>query len=338
MRAMVLEASNTLAEAEVKRPAPGPGEALVRVTHSGLCGTDLKIFNGGIEVAHPLIMGHELIGELVEGEGAGGAVTGGRVIIDTALYCGTCFHCRAGLTNICPEGGLLGRDKDGGFAEFAVAPSANIHPLPDTVADDEAPLIQVLTTCLHAHRLADIFPGESVAVIGLGVTGLLHLQLAKARGASPLIGITRSAWKRELAGELGADLTLEPGPDTMEKVRQATGGRGADVVIESAGGIQQFAEALEMVRGGGRVVPFGIYTAKEGALPFYQLYFKEIQVIGARASKGEDYVASIDLVESGQIRLKPLISHVKPLGELADALAMLADGGAKRMKIILDHG
>jgi threonine dehydrogenase-like Zn-dependent dehydrogenase len=194
----------------------------------------------------------------------------------------------------------------------------------------------VLTTCVHAQRQIDIFPGESVVVLGLGVTGQLHVQLAKARGAT-VIGVTRSAEKRELAGRLGADLTIPGGEGAVEKVREATEGRGADVIIETTGVIPSLAAAVHMVRSGGRVLMFGIITAKDGALPFYDLYFKEIALINARVAKGEDYPRSIALVERGVVRLEPLVSNVMPLGELEAAIGMLGSDSGQRMKIILDH-
>ena len=159
---------------------------LVGITHSGICGTDYKIFNGSIPVRYPRIMGHEMVGEVVDGGGTGRFRAGDRVIIDPELYCGACFHCRIGQTHLCPNGMLLGRDANGGFAEYPRRrPRATSSRLPDVIGRRTAPIIQVLTTCLHAQRQVDIFAGESVVVLGLGVTGQLHVQLAKARGANP---------------------------------------------------------------------------------------------------------------------------------------------------------
>lgn len=337
MKAMVLNGPSELALEDVATPKPAAGQVLIRVTHSGICGTDYKIYTGAIPVRYPRIMGHEMIGEVVEASG-GDLRPGQRVIIDPELYCGACFHCRIGQTHLCPKGQLLGRDSNGGFAEFLTAPASHVFALPDAIDNQVAPLIQVLTTCLHAERLTPIFPGESVAVLGLGVTGQLHAQIAKARGASPVIGVTRSADKRELAQKLGADMTFPGGEEAIQKVRDATGGRGADVVIDTTGMLPVVADAIQMVRFGGRVLLFGIITAKEGALPFYNLYFKEIQVINARVAKSEDYPACIDLVQRGLVKLRPLISNVLPLGELKQAIGMLgSDGGSQRMKIIMEH-
>src|SRR6185503_4398082 len=290
-----------------------------------------------IPVSYPRIMGHEMTGEVVDAGSASGLRAGDRVIIDPELYCGACFHCRIGQTHLCPNGLLVGRDADGGFADYVTAPSSHVFRLPDSIGSQAAPLVQVLTTCLHAQRQVQIFPSESVVVFGLGVTGQLHVQLAKARGASPVIGVTRSAEKRALAEQLGADVTIPGGAGAIEKVRDATEGRGADVIIETTGVLPSVAAAVAMARSGGRILLFGIITAKEGALPFYDLYFKELALVSARVAKSEDYPAAIALVESGAVRLEPLVSNVMPLVELQAAIGMLGSASGQRMKIIMEH-
>jgi 2-desacetyl-2-hydroxyethyl bacteriochlorophyllide A dehydrogenase len=336
MKGMVLQAPRKLAREDVPRPAAGADQVLIRVTHSGVCGTDLKIYQGAIPVQYPRIMGHEMIGEVVE-SGSDALRRGDRVIVDPQLFCGDCFHCRIGETHLCPSGMLLGRDINGGFADYVSAPASHVFRLPDTVNSRTAPLIQVLTTCLHSQSLINISPGESAVVLGLGVTGQLHLQLAKSRGASPIIGITRSAAKRELAQQLGADFTFPGGEEAVRKVSELTGGRGADVVIETTGMLPVVADAIHMTRSGGRILLFGILTATEGALPFYDIYFKELTLIGGRVARSEDYPSSIDLVQRGIVRLDPLISDVMPLEELEKAMGMLGSDSGQRMKIILEH-
>ncbi len=334
---MVLRAPWELAAGDVANPEPPPDHVLVKMTHSGICGTDYKIYSGAIPVGYPRVMGHEMAGDVVDAGAAGSLRAGSRVIVDPELYCGACFHCRIGQTHLCPDGMLIGRDINGGFAEYVAAPASHVFPLPDTIDSRQAPLIQVLTTCLHAQRQIDIFPGEAVVVFGLGVTGQLHAQLARARGASPVIGVTRSPAKRALAETLGADVTIAGGDGALERVRELTHGRGADVVIETTGVLASVATSVHMARSGGRLLLFGIITAKEGALPFYDLYFKELALISARVAKSEDYPAAIALVESGQVRLEPLVSDVMPLADLKAAIGMLGGETGARMKIILDH-
>jgi L-iditol 2-dehydrogenase len=337
MRAVVLRKPHDLAVSDVARPEPTRDEVLVRVTNSGICGTDLKIFTGAMPAACPVIMGHEMTGEVVAGADGSRVRRGDRVLVDPVLFCGICFDCRAGRTNLCPTGAVIGREVNGGFADFVVAPRTHVYPLPASIDSRTAPMIQVLTTVLHAQRRASIASGQSVAIIGLGVSGQLHLQLAKARGAGPVIGVTRSAWKRSVADDLGADRTVTTGDEAIHEVRDATQGHGADVVIESTGMVKGIGDAIAMVRPGGTVVLFGIYTASEGALPFYQLYHKEPTVISARAAMGADFPESIDLVAAGRILLGPLVTQVLPVTELTRALGMLESDADGRMKIILEH-
>jgi len=336
MKAMVLKAPRNLALEEVKRAKAGPGEVLVRVTNTGVCGTDLKIYDGTVPVKYPRIMGHEMVGEVVEC-GHGRIRIGDRVIVDPCLYCGMCVNCRAGQTSLCRNGGLVGRDSDGGFAEFLLASMTHVYRLPDAVDSGKAPLIQILTTCVHARRFVNIFAAQSVVVLGLGVAGQLHVQLAKARGANPVIGVTRSAFKRKLAEQLGADLTFSSGAEALRGVQEATHGDGADVVIESTGKLPVISDAISMVRPGGSILLFGVSTATEGKLPFYQLYYKELTLYNSRAAKGEDFPASIDLVAKGMVRLDPLVTHKLPLADLDRAIRMLDADEDARMKIILDH-
>ncbi|HWZ57037.1 MAG TPA: alcohol dehydrogenase catalytic domain-containing protein [Verrucomicrobiae bacterium] len=336
MKAMVLRGPRDLGLAEVERPALGHNQVLVRVTHSGVCGTDLHIYEGAIPVRHPLIMGHEMIGEVVDG-GDATLHAGDRVIVDPALYCGMCLNCREGQTNLCPNGSLVGRDSDGGFADFLVAPRSHVYHLPDSIDNEVAPLIQPVTTCMHGHHQIKIFPGQSVAVIGLGVAGQVHVQLAKAWGAHPVIGITRSGYKRNLAQQLGADITVPSGREAIRGVKEATGGLGADVVIECTGHPSALADAIEMARLGGTLLLFGIMSATQASLPFYQLYYKELNIVNTRAAKSEDYPASIDLVARGILKLKPLVTHVVPLRDLEKAIGMLESDEDQRMKIILKN-
>jgi L-iditol 2-dehydrogenase len=195
----------------------------------------------------------------------------------------------------------------------------------------------VATTCLHAQRLAHLSQGESVAVIGLGVSGQLHVQLAKARGASKVIGISRSRFKNDLAKQMGADVVIESGPGTIAKILDETDGRGADLVIECTGVMTSIADAIRMVRFGGRIAMFGITSATSGALPFYDLYFKELTLINNRAATAQDFPVMIDLVDRGAVRLEPLVTHRMALDELGTALGMVEDGAERRLKIILDH-
>jgi 2-desacetyl-2-hydroxyethyl bacteriochlorophyllide A dehydrogenase len=340
MMSVVLDAPNELRIEQRPEPQAGPGEARVAIHSTGICGTDLSILAGKIPVTHPLVLGHEMVGTILELDGGvppGRRLErGDRVLVDPVVSCGTCYQCSKGQVNLCPNGALMGRDRDGGFSNTVAVPAANLYPLPQEISDTTGPLLQVLTTCIHAQRLTTLFPGESALVMGLGVTGLLHLQLAKARGASPLIGVTRTASKRALAERLGADITLDPSDaNALDTVLEHTSGRGVDVAIEAVGRGSTLAQAIELTRIGGRLTLFGTITEPAPSLPYYQLYYKELSISNPRAAKPEDFPAAVDIVSNGTVELEPLLSDVFPLSRASEAMAATGSGGS--LKVVLDH-
>jgi 2-desacetyl-2-hydroxyethyl bacteriochlorophyllide A dehydrogenase len=336
MKAALLTEPNNVRITDVPTPVCGPGQVLVKISHVGICGTDTKIYSGGIPAKLPIIMGHEAVGEIVEGQAADGSGPGDAVIMDPVLHCGDCFYCDKGDTHLCENGGLLGREEDGLFSEYYLARASNVFALGSKIDRAFAPLIQVMTTVLHAQNRAKIQPGEVVVVLGLGVTGLLQIQVAKALGAKTVIGVSRNAYKRGLADTMGADVTVEHGEAAKAEILKHTEGRGADVVIEAVGYISVLAEAMDIARVGGRIIPFGIYAALEGKLPFYEFYFKELDIINARAALPTDFPASIKLVEEGKVDLAPFITHTYPLAELSEAIKLLMEPSDERLKVILE--
>ena len=309
---------------------------MIRVRSVGICGTDIGIHSGAIPVAYPRVLGHEIVGILEHGgevSAADGVEVGAAVVVDPGIACGMCRQCREGRSNICTRGRLLGRDSDGGLRERLVVPASNVHPLPDAIDLSVAPLLQVLATCVHAQRRVAIFPGESVVVLGLGVTGLLHAQLARLRGAGPVIGVTRSSEKLALAGTLGADLAIPADGSEAAAVAAAVPG-GADLVIEAAGTVGTFGRAMEMVRTGGRILAYGTMTETSGDLPFYDLYHKELTVVGARSARVEDFPAAIEAVASRRVALDALVSGRFPIADVARAIR--AAGAPGSLKVIVD--
>lgn len=303
----------------------------MRVRTVGICGTDLKIVSGAIKVDLPRIIGHEIVGDVVRTSRDEQAPIG-RVLVDPVLTCGTCIQCREGRSNICTRGGLLGRDRDGGLRELMSVPVTNLYPIPDGIPDHVAPLLQVLTTCVHAQRLSPIFPGDTVVILGLGVTGLLHLQLARARGAQVLC-TTRSAWKLELARDLGADATVTSDGFEVEQIVGMTGG-GGDLVIDCVGTVDTLARAIALARVGGRVMLYGTIAETSGSLPFYDLYYKEIMLTNPRASRPEDFPVAIDIVAAGRVSLDPLLSHRFELARASEAVA--SGGSSDALKVVIE--
>jgi 2-desacetyl-2-hydroxyethyl bacteriochlorophyllide A dehydrogenase len=335
MHTIVLEAPESLRLEERPEPTAGGEDVVVRIRATGICGTDVSIFSGKVPVDYPLVLGHEMVGTLEDPTPE--LAPGTRVVVDPNVFCGTCYQCLKGQENVCARAELMGRDRDGALSDLLAVPAHNIYPIPEEIDDRIAPLLQVLTTCLHAQRQTQLFPQDSVVVLGLGVSGLLHLQLARARGAHPIIGITRSESKRSLAARLGADLVIDPSdPALKEQVAEATQGQGPDLVVECVGKTETLAQAIDLVRVGGRIIVFGTITEDAGELPFYQLYYKELSLANPRAAKPEDFPASIGLVATGSVELDPLITHTFSLESAEEAI--VTSSGSSSLKVILDHG
>ena len=319
MKAVQVTAPGRLAYADVPSPAGSrtDAEALVRVETVGICGTDVKILSGGIPVSYPRVMGHEMVGEVVDG-GATGVNAGQRVMIDPAISCGACALCRKGRTNLCLYGGLLGRDADGVFAELVTAPANRLLAVPAHLGPDAATMVQVTGTCVHAQRAAPIFPGDVALVIGLGVSGLIFTQLLRAAGAE-VIGVTRSAIKRELAAAMGAVATAAP-DEAAAVIAEVTDGQGVDLAVEAVGTEATVALAIESARIGGEVLVFGTVTGGgSSGLPYYQLYFKELTVRNPRAAIADDYARAIELAAAGVLDLEPIVTDRVGMAEVSRA-------------------
>jgi 2-desacetyl-2-hydroxyethyl bacteriochlorophyllide A dehydrogenase len=330
MRAVVVEDVDRVAVRDVPDPVVA-GRALVRIERAGLCGTDTKIVAGVIPVRHPLVIGHEMVGRIVAEGPAGLLPTGTLVLIDPGEECGHCKVCRADRGYLCPTGTLRGRDADGGFAELMAVDERRLHPVPDAVALDEAAVLQVLATCVHAQTLVEVFPGQSAVVVGLGVAGLLHVQLLRERGITNIVAITRSAWKRELALTMGATLVATP-DEASNVVAAATDGLGADLVVESVGQPSTLRQAIDLAGAAASVLVFGT-VAGTTELATYQWYFKELTIVNARAARPRDYARAVQLAAAGRLRLAPLVTARFPMEEAGDAFEACRSGA--HLKVLL---
>jgi len=337
LRAAVLRDQREVRIEEVTRPSPGPGEVLVRVKSTAICGTDLSIWAGKMRATLPLIPGHESAGEVVEaGPGVTGLGPGDRVVLNPILFCRRCHLCLTGRPNLCENGGLMGREGPGSFAEYVVAEDYRCHKLPDSIGYDDATTLIVLGSVFLGQERVRIAPGTSVAVIGQGVSGLLHTRLAKLSGGNPVVGLSRSQWKLDLALQYGADLVVNSATeDAGEAVRKATGGRGAEVVIESVGSPATLRQAMEMVRVGGVVLAYGVGPASMDGFDAFTLYFKELTVLGSRAMTPSTIDAAIRAVDTGCVDLTPIVTHRFSLAELQSAFEYADKPGARTMRVVV---
>lgn len=308
------------------------GNALVRIQTAGLCGTDSSIVAGKIPAPLPQIMGHEAVGVL-EVAGRRGILTPGqRVLIDPGIACDHCDVCRRGFPNLCRNGGLLGRDFDGVFAEYVSIDENQLIAVPESVNPDQFGVIQVLGTCVHAMSKVSVRPGDVVVVLGLGVSGQLIAQLLTKRGAT-VIGVARSEWKRDLALELGIHSAVAPA-ELEQTVATLSNGRGANVVVEAVGTEATFAQAIDLAGIAGTVVLFGTASGGGQGLPYYQLYLKELTILNPRAATKGDYERAIELVASGIVNGAPLVSVTFGLDDANDAFAAVRE--STTLKVLID--
>jgi L-iditol 2-dehydrogenase len=332
MLAAVLDRPGTVTVRDIPTPATDAGLALVRVAQAGICGTDRKIVAGDIPVAAGRVLGHEMAGRVEVPGRRGMPPAGTAVMINPAAFCGVCDLCRGDLPHLCRHGGLLGRDADGCLAEIVAVDEALLHPIPDSVHSDTAALLQVLSTCVHAQSGLRESPADSAVVIGLGVTGLLHLQLLRERGVRTVVAVTGSAWKSDLARRFGASVVAAP-DEAADAVADATGGRGASIAIDCAGTAATLGAAIGLAGAGGTVVAFGILARAAEFLP-YGWYIKELTIHSPRAARPRDCDSAIRLCARRRLDLAPLVTGRFPLARLADALA--ASGDPAHLKVIVE--
>jgi len=328
MKAVRVTAPSTLEIADIAVPDAN-GQVLIKPNTVGVCGTDVKVFTGAIPVPYPRVLGHEMIGTVIEAPAGAPVKPGDRVLVDPASSCGWCDLCRKGRPHLCSNAGLMGREVDGVFAEYVRAPVSAVLPVPANISATASGLLQVLGTCIHAQKAVNVFPGQVAAVIGLGVAGQLMVQLLRERGVT-VVGITRSEWKRDLASQHGATATAAP-DQAASVLAELTGGRGPDLVVEAVGYEKTLAQAIDLVGIGGEVLVFGTLTGGNEGLPYYQLYFKELTLYNPRAALPGDYAVGIDLAAAGRLVLEPIVTHELALDDAAKAFELVHDDSSLKV-------
>lgn len=337
MRQVVLRSPRHLELDEVAPPQPAAGELLVEVKATAICGTDLHVYTGQTPVTYPRVLGHECTGIVKHmGPGVTAFQIGDPVVINPCLDCGNCELCLVGKENLCVGATLMGRESDGTLRECLTIPQTHAFKLPSHASFEAGALIQPLSTVVHAQRLTSIKATESVVVLGMGASGLLHIQLAKLAGAYPVIAVGRSPWKLELALQMGADLVVKAmAHHSVAEVIRLTGGLGTDVVIEAVGIPETFQQALEMSKPGGRVVGFGISPQALPSLNLYRLYRQETTLLFPRATTRADFHHTVALVASKRIVLRPLLTREYALEEARRAFAYAEQEQSRVLRLVI---
>lgn len=341
MKALLLKEYKQIELTDVPEPVIGPDDVLVRVHACGICGSDIHGYDGssGRRIP-PLVMGHEAAGVI---EAAGDAVAdfkvGDRVTFDSTISCGRCHFCRRGQVNLCDNRRVLGVScgeyrQHGAFAELVAVPQNVVYRLPDDLPFESAALIEAVSIAVHAASITRVSLGDTAVVIGSGMIGLLAIQAIRLRGAARVIATDVEESRLEVARQLGADITLNAREvDIPAEVARLTGGRGADAALEVVGHTQTVNDAIAAVRKGGAVTLVGNLSPKV-EFPLQSVVTREITVQGSCASQGE-YPECIRLLETGAIRVEPLITAKATLAEGPEWFSRLYDGVPGAMKVVI---
>jgi 2-desacetyl-2-hydroxyethyl bacteriochlorophyllide A dehydrogenase len=337
MRSAVFPGPGRLEIVTRETPLPAEGSVLVRVEASGVCGTDLHIFDDAFPGAvFPLVGGHEFAGVI---EAVGPDVphlrAGDHVAVDPNMYCGSCRPCRRGLGHLCLSLAAIGVTAEGGFATHCVVPARQAYKLPQDLPLHVAALTEPLSCCVHGIEKAEVRPGDVVVILGAGMIGLILLQLARLRGAATVIVSEFEPAKRAMAAALGATAVVDPRESNLRGLVDAvTSGGGADVVIECVGGQETAQQAISLVGDGGTVLFFGVAPeSARVAISPYDVYRRELRIVGSFTNPST-FDAAIALLCSGRVQVEQLITHRLPLEGLRDGLHLLASRQA--MKVLIE--
>ena len=321
-------------------------DVLVRIEATGLCGTDIQIWNGTYmgrsgPVIPPLIPGHEFVG-IVEAVGlhVTGFDVGDRVTSNAIEGCGTCYPCLHGLDHQCHNWRHLGITMDGGFAEYCAAPAATLFQVPRELHARQAAILEPMCIATRTLRNNPIDPGATVVVIGPGPFGLFLLQtaLAACAGRAIVIGLRSDELRLRAAKAIGASETIDADTtDPVEAVRHITKGIGADLVIEAAADSDAVPQALKMVRQGGTVIMAGSgYKGKPVTFEPWNIVRDEITIRGTEGFTKVDYLNALNLLSTGKLDVKPIVTHEMPLTQINEACELVTVKQA--IKVVLTLG
>ena len=317
----LLEPQRPLVLQDIPVPEPGLRDVVVRVKAAGICHSDAH-YRAGTSRVHPLplTLGHEVAGVVDRtGPDVEGWATGDRVCVHYLISCGLCQNCQKGREQFCATAAMIGKYRDGGFAEFIVVPSRNLFRLPPSLPFEQAALLMCSSaTSLHALRKARLRPGETVAIFGLGGLGISAVQLARALGATEVFGIDLNPSKLELAQRFGAVPVNAAAGDPIKKIRELTSGRGVDTALELIGLPLTMRQALLVLAPGGRAALAGITDRTFEVAPYQELLNNEAELIGVSDHLSTEIPELLDFTHQGKLNLTSAVTRTIPLD--ADAV------------------
>jgi len=332
--------NNDVRVEEKPKPKIGPGELLVKVTASGICGTDVVEWYRRHRV--PLVLGHEIAGEIIEiGDGIKRYKVGDRISASHHVPCNACHYCLMGHHTVCDTLRRTNFDP-GGFAEFLRIPAINIekggvYPLPKEVAFEEATFIEPLACVLRGQVQAGYKKGQTVLIIGSGISGLLHIQLAKARSFGKIIATDINDYRLNLASKFGADIAIHAEENIPEKVKKFNDNRLADIVILCTGAPMAIEQALRSVDRGGTILFFA--STEEGLkflLSVNEFFWKnEVMLVSSYAANPQEYLNALELIQDRKINVKDMITHRLGLNEIQKGFNLVREA-KESIKVIIE--
>lgn len=344
MKAIRFMAPEQIERSDIPMPECAPGEVVAKIAYAGFCATDIELLTGEMvhikngNTTYPLVPGHEWSGTIVKaGEDVRDFQVGDRVTSDVSLGCGECDYCRRGHYNLCPNRQVVGsyRNKQGVFAEYIAVPQRHLYKIPEGVTLEEAALAEPAGTAQYAVRRANIPAGARVLVIGDGPIGQLAAQLANLQGASSVVMAGSWDEKLEIAKSCGIAHTINyHREDVALRARELTGGEGPGIVLETSGNNAALAQAIAALKPGGRIVAVSWYKGDTVATGMNALIAKDAELIGTLASPN-CFGPVLEYMASGKLKVKPLVTHVKPLAELPAVVDMIRAKKEMRIKVLL---
>jgi L-iditol 2-dehydrogenase len=325
---------------EMPKPKIGPGEVLVKVMASGICGSDVLEWYR-IKKA-PRVLGHEIAGEIVEvGDDVDCYKVGDRVFVSHHIPCNTCRYCLNGYHTACETLHTTNYDP-GGFAEYIRIPSLNvdrgIFPLPDEMSYEEGVFIEPLACVIRGQRIAQLKPSQSVLVLGSGISGLLHILMACSVAAGRVIATDINEYRLRKAEEFGADMAINAKDYTPELLKEVNDGRLADLVIVCTGALSAFNQALKSVDRGGAILCFATTTPDvQLSVPINEFWRNEIKLMPSYGNAPLDAAIAVELIRSGRVPVKQMITHKLSLPETAAGFKLVSDAKESIKVIIMPH-
>lgn len=330
--------NNDIRIEEMSVPEIGPWEMLVKVMASGICGSDVMEWYR-VKKA-PIVLGHEIAGEIVKtGEKVRGYSTGQRVFVSHHIPCNTCRYCLTGNHTAC-ETLHTTNFFPGGFAEYLRVPELNVDRgvfvLPDEMSYDQGTFIEPLACVVRAQRVARLLPGQSVAVMGSGMSGLLHIALAKALGAGRIIATDINTFRLEAAAKFGADAVIDAREDVPAHIRKLNGGRPVDLAVVCAGALSAFIQAIPSVDRGGTILCFA--TTEPGVnlpVPLNDFWRDGITLLPSYGGSPADLAIAMELIRARRVPVEEMITHRLPLTEAGRGFRLVAEA-SESIKVILE--